>query len=82
MIARGKSCKREHVLAVIYQRGELGPACAQLIGDVSPSLDAALASACRKACRIAAATVVCWLWHVGQGVTEMSLAQLGNPQLE
>jgi hypothetical protein len=45
-----------------------------------PDLGAASASACRKGCRIAAATVVCWLWHVRQGITEMSLAQLGNAQ--
>ena len=82
MLARGSHVSENVVLAVIYQRGELGPACAQLIGDVSPGLDAASASACRKACRIAAATVVCWLWHVRQGVTEMSFVQLGNAQLE
>ena len=51
----------EHVvLAVVHQSGELGPARSQLVGDVPPGLMRGLGVGCRKAWRIAAATIVCW----------------------
>jgi hypothetical protein len=60
-VLAGEDHVSQHVvLAIVYQHREFGPARPQLIGDMPPGLVCCLASVCRKAWRIAAATMVCW----------------------
>jgi hypothetical protein len=48
------------MLAVVHQRGELGPARPQLVGDMPPGLVRGVGVRLQEGWRIAAATMVCW----------------------